>query len=73
MVVTALAHAGPISLHYPRDPGEDLPDRDGSALAGRTFDQGSRGRSAYLPQATPHTARAAGSLTGTDGPGPIAP
>ncbi len=32
MVVTALAHAGPISLHYPRDPGEDLPDRDGSAL-----------------------------------------
>lgn len=32
MVVTALAHAGPISLHYPRDPGEDLPDRDGTAL-----------------------------------------
>jgi 1-deoxy-D-xylulose-5-phosphate synthase len=32
MVVTALAHHGPISLHYPRDPGEDLPDRDGSAL-----------------------------------------
>ena len=32
MVVTAFAHAGPISLHYPRDPGEDLPDRDGSAL-----------------------------------------
>jgi 1-deoxy-D-xylulose-5-phosphate synthase len=32
MVVTALAHPGPISLHYPRDPGEDLPDRDGSAL-----------------------------------------
>jgi 1-deoxy-D-xylulose-5-phosphate synthase len=32
MVVTALAHGGPISLHYPRDPGEDLPDRDGSAL-----------------------------------------
>jgi 1-deoxy-D-xylulose-5-phosphate synthase len=32
MVVTALAHNGPISLHYPRDPGEDLPDRDGSAL-----------------------------------------
>ena len=32
MVVTALAHDGPISLHYPRDPGEDLPDRDGSAL-----------------------------------------
>jgi len=32
MVVTALAYNGPISLHYPRDPGEDLPDRDGSAL-----------------------------------------
>jgi 1-deoxy-D-xylulose-5-phosphate synthase len=32
MVVTAFAHTGPISLHYPRDPGEDLPDRDGSAL-----------------------------------------
>ena len=32
MVVTALAHSGPISLHYPRDPGEDLPDRDGSVL-----------------------------------------
>jgi 1-deoxy-D-xylulose-5-phosphate synthase len=32
MVVTALAHNGPISLHYPRDPGEDLPDRDGTAL-----------------------------------------
>jgi 1-deoxy-D-xylulose-5-phosphate synthase len=32
MVVTAFAHSGPISLHYPRDPGEDLPDRDGSQL-----------------------------------------
>lgn len=32
MVVTALAHPGPMSLHYPRDPGEDLPDRDGSPL-----------------------------------------
>jgi 1-deoxy-D-xylulose-5-phosphate synthase len=32
MVVTAFAQEGPISLHYPRDPGEDLPDRDGSAL-----------------------------------------
>ena len=32
MVVTALAQSGPISLHYPRDPGEDLPDRDGVAL-----------------------------------------
>jgi 1-deoxy-D-xylulose-5-phosphate synthase len=33
MVVTALRHDGPISLHYPRDPGEDLPDRDGKPLA----------------------------------------
>jgi 1-deoxy-D-xylulose-5-phosphate synthase len=32
MVVTAFAHDGPISLHYPRDPGEDLPDREGSPL-----------------------------------------
>jgi 1-deoxy-D-xylulose-5-phosphate synthase len=32
MVVTAMAHGGPISLHYPRDPGEDLPDRDGVPL-----------------------------------------
>jgi 1-deoxy-D-xylulose-5-phosphate synthase len=32
MVVTAFSHDGPISLHYPRDPGEDLPDRDGSLL-----------------------------------------
>ncbi len=32
MVVTAFAHAGPISLHYPRDSGEDLQDRDGSVL-----------------------------------------
>jgi len=32
MVVTALAHGGPISLHYPRDPGEDLPDRVGQEL-----------------------------------------
>ena len=32
MVVTAFAHSGPISLHYPRDPGEDLPDRNGTAL-----------------------------------------
>jgi 1-deoxy-D-xylulose-5-phosphate synthase len=32
MLVTALAHDGPISLHYPRDPGEDLPDRFGKAL-----------------------------------------
>jgi 1-deoxy-D-xylulose-5-phosphate synthase len=32
MVVTAMAHGGPISLHYPRDAGEDLPDRDGERL-----------------------------------------
>ncbi len=32
MVVTALRHDGPVSLHYPRDPGEDLPDRPGSEL-----------------------------------------
>ena len=32
MVVTAFEHDGPISLHYPRDPGEDLPDRIGSRL-----------------------------------------
>jgi 1-deoxy-D-xylulose-5-phosphate synthase len=32
MVVTALGHDGPISIHYPRDAGEDLPDRDGHPL-----------------------------------------
>ena len=32
LVVTAFAHAGPMSLHYPRDPGEDLPDREGEPL-----------------------------------------
>jgi 1-deoxy-D-xylulose-5-phosphate synthase len=32
LVVTAMAHPGPISLHYPRDLGEDLPDRVGQAL-----------------------------------------
>ena len=32
LVVTALAHHGPISLLYPRDAGEDLPDRAGSPL-----------------------------------------
>jgi 1-deoxy-D-xylulose-5-phosphate synthase len=32
MVVTALAHDGPVSLHYPRDAGEDLPDRVGEPL-----------------------------------------
>jgi 1-deoxy-D-xylulose-5-phosphate synthase len=32
MVVTAMGHDGPISLHYPRDHGEDLPDREGEAL-----------------------------------------
>jgi 1-deoxy-D-xylulose-5-phosphate synthase len=33
MVVTAMQHEGPISIHYPRDAGEDLPDRVGEALA----------------------------------------
>jgi 1-deoxy-D-xylulose-5-phosphate synthase len=32
MVLTALLHEGPVSLHYPRDPGEDLPDRHGAPL-----------------------------------------
>jgi 1-deoxy-D-xylulose-5-phosphate synthase len=32
MIVTALAHHGPISIHYPRDAGEDLPDRVGERL-----------------------------------------
>ncbi len=32
MVVTAMAHPGPMSLHYPRDAGEGLPDREGTTL-----------------------------------------
>jgi len=32
MVVTAMRHEGPVSLHYPRDAGEDLPDRPGEPL-----------------------------------------
>lgn len=32
MVVTALSHAGPMALLYPRDAGEDLPDRTGEPL-----------------------------------------
>jgi len=32
MVVTAFGHDGPISLHYPRDAGEDLADREGIAI-----------------------------------------
>jgi 1-deoxy-D-xylulose-5-phosphate synthase len=32
MVVTALAHDGPITLHYPRDVGENLPDRVGEPI-----------------------------------------
>jgi 1-deoxy-D-xylulose-5-phosphate synthase len=32
MVLTALAWDGPMSLHFPRDAGEDLPDRAGSPL-----------------------------------------
>jgi 1-deoxy-D-xylulose-5-phosphate synthase len=32
MVVTALSHPGPMSIHYPRDAGEDLADREGRGL-----------------------------------------
>ncbi len=32
LVVTALGHDGPMALLYPRDAGEDLPDRQGRAL-----------------------------------------
>ena len=32
LVVTALAHPGPVALLYPRDAGEDLPDRAGQPL-----------------------------------------
>ena len=32
LVVTALAHPGPMALLYPRDAGEDLPDRLGEPL-----------------------------------------
>jgi 1-deoxy-D-xylulose-5-phosphate synthase len=32
LVVTAMAHSGPMALLYPRDAGEDLPDRAGQAL-----------------------------------------
>jgi len=32
LVVTALGHPGPMALLYPRDAGEDLPDRQGAAL-----------------------------------------
>jgi 1-deoxy-D-xylulose-5-phosphate synthase len=32
LVVTALRHHGPISIHYPRDAGEDLADRPARAL-----------------------------------------
>jgi 1-deoxy-D-xylulose-5-phosphate synthase len=32
LVVTALAHPGPVALLYPRDAGEDLPDRSGQPL-----------------------------------------
>ena len=35
LVVTAMAHDGPISLHYPRDAGEDLPDRQGHGARDR--------------------------------------
>ena len=33
LVVTAMSHEGPMALLYPRDAGEDLPDRPGEALA----------------------------------------
>ena len=32
LVVTAMSHDGPVSLLYPRDAGEDLADREGTAL-----------------------------------------
>ena len=32
LVVTALGHPGPMALLYPRDTGEDLPDRQGREL-----------------------------------------
>ncbi|MGH2455612.1 MAG: 1-deoxy-D-xylulose-5-phosphate synthase [Candidatus Limnocylindria bacterium] len=32
LVVTALAHNGPVALLYPRDAGEDLADREGTPL-----------------------------------------
>ena len=32
LVVTALGHAGPVALLYPRDVGEDLADREGRGL-----------------------------------------
>jgi 1-deoxy-D-xylulose-5-phosphate synthase len=32
LVVTAMSHEGPISVHYPRDAGEDRPDRPGVLL-----------------------------------------
>ncbi len=32
LVVTAMAHDGPVALLYPRDAGEDLADREGVAL-----------------------------------------
>ena len=44
LVVTALAHDGPVSIHYPRDAGEDLPDRGGHALeigVGEVLEEGS--------------------------------
>jgi len=32
LVATSLGHEGPMALLYPRDPGEDVPDRDGAPL-----------------------------------------
>ena len=44
LVVTALSHEGPISIHYPRDAGEDLPDRPANLLdigVGEVLQEGS--------------------------------
>jgi 1-deoxy-D-xylulose-5-phosphate synthase len=44
LVATAFAHDGPISIHYPRDAGEDLPDRDSRVLdigKGEVLEEGS--------------------------------
>jgi 1-deoxy-D-xylulose-5-phosphate synthase len=43
LVATALAHDGPISIHYPRDAGEDQEDREGRVLeigAGEVLEEG---------------------------------
>ncbi|HEY7452094.1 MAG TPA: 1-deoxy-D-xylulose-5-phosphate synthase [Candidatus Limnocylindria bacterium] len=43
LVATALSHEGPVSIHYPRDAGEDLSDRPGRLLdigAGEVLQEG---------------------------------